>query len=416
MKLCAAGLSSLLVLCAARALAGGMFEGPLDVPDARNASGTSWQPDATPMNGVHFMLDDWMLMVHGLLFAGYDHQATRRGDDAGFSTNWGMAMAKRELGPGELDLRAMLSLEPATVGRDGYPLLLQSGEALGRKPLHDVQHPHDLFMEVAGIYRAAVSDDLGVELYLAPAGEPALGPPAFPHRRSAMSDPVSPLGHHWEDSTHVSFGVITGSVFTRWGKLEASWFNGREPDANRWDFDLRTPDSYSARLTVNPSESWSVQVSGGHLKSPEALEPDVEQTRVTASATYDRRLGGSGNWATTFVWGQNWESEGPSTPAYLLETNLELDSYGTPFARLEYVVKTGRDLALQPALADQKFDVAAATLGYVYDFAPVASLVPGLGGAFTVDFLDHGLEPAYGHRVGWGFQLFLRLMPPRLGE
>ena len=416
MKLRVAGLGSILLLCAPPALADGMFEGPLGISDTRSASGTSWQPDATPMNAVHFMADDWMLMVHGLLFAGFDDQATRRGGNQGFSTNWGMVMAKRELGPGELDLRAMLSLEPATVGRDGYPLLLQSGEALGGKPLHDVQHPHDLFMEVAGVYRQPVSDDLGLELYLAPAGEPALGPPAFPHRRSAMSDPVSPLGHHWEDSTHVSFGVITGSVFTRFAKLEASWFNGREPDANRWDFDIRTPDSYAARLTVNPSESWSVQVSGGHLKSPEALEPDVEETRVTASGTVDARIGADGNWATTFVWGQNWETEGPTTPAFLLETNLELDEHHTPFARLEYVVKTGRDLALAPQNDLRKFDVVAATLGYVYDFAPVASLLPGIGGAFTVDFLDPGLEPAYGHRVGYGFQLFVRLTAPRLGR
>ena len=416
MKLRAVGLASALSLLAARASAGGMFEGPLGIPDARGASGTSWQPDATPMNAVHFMASDWMAMVHGLLFAGFDDQATRRGGSQGFSTNWGMLMAKRELGPGELDLRAMLSLEAATVGRDGYPLLLQTGEALGAKPLHDVQHPHDLFMEVAGAYRQAVSDDVGAELYLALAGEPALGPPAFPHRRSAMSDPVSPLGHHWEDSTHVSFGVITAGLFTRFAKLEASWFNGREPDANRWDFDLRTPDSYSARLTVNPSESWSVQVSGGHLKSPEALEPGVGETRVTASAIYDVPVGASGNWATTFVWGQNWASEGPSTPAFLVETNLELDSHHTPFARLEYVEKTGQDLALAPSENDRKFDIVAATLGYVYDFDPVASVVPGIGGAFTVDFLDRGLEPAYGHRVGYGFQLFVRLSAPRLGD
>ena len=34
---------------------------------SREASGTSWQPDATPMAGVHFGAGDWSLMAHGLV-------------------------------------------------------------------------------------------------------------------------------------------------------------------------------------------------------------------------------------------------------------------------------------------------------------------------------------------------------------
>jgi hypothetical protein len=405
-----------LCLCAPRgALAHDMFEGPLGISDLRNASGTAWQPDETPMNAVHRMAGDWMIMVHGLLFAGYDFQATRRGDDAVFSTNWGMVMAQRELAGGELGLRAMLSLEPATVGRGGYPLILQSGESLGGEALHDVQHPHDLFMEVAGIYRRELTDDLGFELYLAPAGEPALGPAGFPHRRSAMSDPLAPLGHHWQDATHISYGVLTGGLFTQTAKLEASWFNGREPDPNRWDFDLRTPDSYSVRLSVNPTPELSVQISGGRLHGPEKLEPGVGVTRVTASFTHDVRIGDSGNVATTFTWGENWADGHPATPAFLLETNVELDEHHTPFARVEYVRKTGHDLALPDSLENQEFDVASLTLGYVYDFDPLwGALVPGVGASTNLDVFDHGLAPAYGHDTGWGVQVFFRLTAPRL--
>jgi len=391
-----------------------MLEGPLDISDTRNASGTAWQPDATPMNAVHFMTDDWMFMVHGLVFAGYDYQSSRRGNDLPFSTNWGMLMAERELAGGELDLRAMLSLEPATVGRGGYPLLLQSGESLHGEALHDVQHPHDLFMEVAALYRRALTDDLGFELYLAPAGEPALGPPGFPHRRSAMANPLAPLGHHWQDATHISFGVLTGGLFTRLGKLEASWFNGREPDENRWDFDIRTPDSYALRLSVNPTRELSLQVSGGRMHSPEKLEPDVGVTRVTASLTHDAGIGAEGNVATTFVFGENWADHHPATPSFLLETNVELGLHHTPFARVEYVVKTGHDLALPESLEDEKFGIGSATLGYVYDFAPIGSVVPGVGGALNLDLFDPGLEPFYGHRAAYGFQLFLRLRAPRM--
>jgi hypothetical protein len=391
-----------------------MFEGALGIPDSRNASGTAWQPDATPMDGVHFMRDDWMVMVHGLLFGGYDYQSTRRGGDLAFSTNWGMVMAEHELAGGELGLRAMLSLEPATVGRGGYPLLLQSGESLHGEPLHDVQHGHDLFMELAGTYRRELTDDLGCELYLAASGEPALGPAGFPHRRSAMSDPVAPLGHHWQDATHISFGVLTGGLFTRWGKLEGSWFNGRESDENRWDLDLRSPDSYAVRLTVNPTEELSLQVSGGRLNSPERLAPGVGVTRVTASVTHDMPIGEEGNVATMFVWGQNWPQGEPTTPSFLLETNVELDRHHTPFARLEWVEKTGGDLDLPQSLENQKFSIGTATLGYVYDFAPLWSVVPGVGGALQLDVFDHGLKPFYGHNSAYGFQLFVRLHAPRM--
>ena len=412
----AAFLLLLLLLLPGRVRAQEMFEGPLGIAHSRDASGTAWQPDATPVNAVHFMSDDWMFMVHGLAFAGWDYQATKRGNNLLMSANWGMLMAERELAGGELTLRSMLSLEPATVGRGGYPLLLQSGEALGGQPLHDRQHPHDLFMELAGLYRREVTDDVGAELYLALAGEPALGPPGFSHRRSAMGNPFAPISHHWQDSTHISFGVVTGGLFTRLGKLEASWFNGREPDANRWDLDLRSLDSYSIRLTLNPSDELSLQISGGRLHSPEQLEPGVGVTRVTGSVSYDLRVFEEGNWATTAVFGENWPQGEVITYAVLLESNLELDSHHTLFGRAEFARKTGHDLDLGESRDQKRYGTAETTLGYIYDFTPVWSVVPGLGLAFSVDYMDHDLEPFYGVRVGYGFMVFARLTAPRLAH
>jgi hypothetical protein len=310
----------------------------------------------------------------------------------------------------------MLSLEPATVGRGGYPLLLQSGEALGGEPLHDRQHPHDLFMELAALYQREVSDDVGAELYLALAGEPALGPPGFSHRRSAFGNPFAPIGHHWQDSTHISFGVVTGGLFTRLGKLEASWFNGREPDANRWDLDLRSLDSYSVRLTANPTDELSLQVSGGRLHSPESLEPGVGETRVTGSLTYDRAVFEEGNWATTAVFGENWPQGEPLTYAVLLESNLELDRHHTLFGRAEFARKLGHDLDLGEPRDNNRYSTAQTTLGYIYDFAPVWAVVPGLGAAFTVDYMAQDLERFYGERVGYGFMVFARLTAPRLAH
>ncbi|HEY0779308.1 MAG TPA: HAD family phosphatase, partial [Gemmatirosa sp.] len=232
-----------------------MMTGPLGLPMTRTGSGTSWVPDSTPMYARMFDAGSWGLMFHGVAFGQYDHQGGPRGASQVGSVNWGMLMAAHNLGRatadgggtgGRLELRGMLSLEPFTVGARGYPLLLQTGEAYHGRPLHDRQHPHDLFMELAALYERPLAPDLGLQLYAAPVGEPALGPVAFPHRPSAAADPFATLGHHWEDATHISFGVLTAGLFTRVVKLEGSVFNGREPDDVRTNFDYRgrSLDSY----------------------------------------------------------------------------------------------------------------------------------------------------------------------------
>jgi hypothetical protein len=142
-------------------------------PMSREASGTAWQPDAARREGVHLMTGSWMVMLHGYADVVYDDQGGPRGDTKAYGDNMGMAMASRALGPGTLGLRAMLSLEPATIGTTGYPLLLQTGEtADGITPLIDRQHPHDLFMELAASYRVSK-----FFLYGGLPGEPALGRP-----------------------------------------------------------------------------------------------------------------------------------------------------------------------------------------------------------------------------------------------
>ncbi|HEU5056988.1 MAG TPA: hypothetical protein VFU21_10710, partial [Kofleriaceae bacterium] len=209
--------------------------GPLGIPMSRHGSGTAWLPDESPMAAVHAAVRGWTLMLHGNLFAGYDGQASDAGDDELVSVNWLMGMASRDLAGGELAVRTMLSLEPLTVGAEGYPLLLQTGETVDGQPLVDRQHPHDLFMELAAMYTRELGGGVGVQLYGGPAGEPALGPVAFPHRPSAMGDPLAPITHHWIDSTHITYGVATAGILTRHVKLAGSWFNGRAPAEGRYD-------------------------------------------------------------------------------------------------------------------------------------------------------------------------------------
>jgi hypothetical protein len=388
-----------------------LMTGPLGVSRARMGSGTSWLPDSSPMYGLMGGKGQWGFMVHGNIFAGYDWFGGERGSDQVISVNSVMGMAWRDLGPGELMFRAMLSAEPLTVGTQGYPLILQTGETAGGEPLHDRQHPHDLFMELAAIYVVPLTRGVALQLYLAPAGEPALGPTAFPHRISAMADPLAPLGHHWQDSTHIAFGVLTAALFTRSFKLDASWFNGREPDEYRWDLDLRIPDSYSGRFTWAPGESWSLQASYGYLASPEALEPDLSIHRITASATHNLRLGAQGNLATTLVFGQNIPSEGPATPAFLLESTWSPNPRHSVFGRAEYVRKTGHDLVLPEELEHTAFSTGMLGLGYVVHLDPVASLVPGVGVRGSLGLVEAALEPFYGTRLPLGAMVFMQLRP-----
>jgi hypothetical protein len=384
--------------------------GALRLPMSRLGSGTAWLPDEAPTRAFSLRSGGWHFMLHGNVFVGYDYQAGDAGDDQLVSQNWLMAMAGHELAGGLVTARAMLSLEPLTLGKRGYPLLLQSGEQVDGQPLVDRQHPHDLIMEAAAMYERDLTRRIAFQVYAALAGEPALGPVGFPHRPSAMTDPLAPLGHHWQDSTHITFGVLTAGLFTRTAKLEASWFNGREPDDERYDLDLRAFDSASVRLTLNPSARWSLQASGGYLASPEQLEPDVSIVRTTASATHARKLGRR-HWASTIAWGRNIPSSGPATDAVLVESVLDLDHLGATFARAEYVTKTGHDLALMPAMEHETFPVAMLSVGHTHPVLREAGLETALGLRGSVGVIDADLENRYGTRLPLGVMAYVQVQP-----
>jgi hypothetical protein len=392
--------------------AGGMrMSGPLGIPMSREGSGTAWLPDETEMRMVHGRLGPFDLMGHFNAFGGVDYQSSPQGSSQPLSANWFMGMATTSVAGGELKFRSMLSLEPFTMPKDGYPLLGQTGESYNGQPLIDRQHPHDLFMEVAAMYTRPVGSDFAVQIYGGPAAEPALGPSAFPHRQSAAADPLAPLGHHWHDSTHISYGVVTAGLLTRWAKIEGSWFNGREPDENRTDFDLRAFDSYAARLTVNPSARWSVQGSYGYLASPEALAPDESVRRYTASAVHTVRLGGDHSWATTAVLGINQPANDDVTFGGLLESSLDLGTLGITFARIEQLEKSAHDFGLPQ---ESTFSISSLVLGHVHPLPDIASVEPAIGVRGSVNLVDPGLEARYGTRVPVGVMAYLRLAPTKM--
>lgn len=396
-----------------------MIDGPLGIPMERTGSGTSWLPDDSPMHADHIPDGKWELMLHGVAFTMYDKQGSRRGDEQFSSVNWGMLMATRELGGGRLQLRGMLSAEPWTVGGRGYPLVLQTGETFQGQPLHDRQHPHDLFMELAGLYEHAVSDRVGISLYVAPVGEPAVGPVAYPHRPSAMNDPMAPLGHHWQDATHITFGVLTAGVFTHSLRLEGSIFNGREPDENRTNFDYkgRSLDSYAGRLTWNPSSHWSLSGSYAYITSPEAIRPDESLHRINASIMNGHTFGQHGELATTFAFGGNRHAgTNHMEPSYLLESNLELGGAHSVFGRAEYVQKGAGDLVLGPTGPTGEFNIGSLVGGYVYEFDRAGNVRTGIGGRASINFVPSALEPYYGSRTPRGLAVYVRFRPQRMSE
>ena len=375
-------------------------------PVNREASGTSWQPDAAAMDGIMHMDGAWMTMLHGYVNQVHDHQGGPRGADEDFSESMLMAMAQRQQGDDTLGLRAMLSLDPL-MGKTGYPLLLQTGESAdGIRPLVDRQHPHDLFMELAATYSHAFGSGRSVFIYAGLPGEPALGPPAFMHRESGMDDPEAPISHHWLDSTHVTYGVITLGYVLGGFKLEASAFHGREPDQFRWNIETGPLDSAALRASWNPDEHWSLQLSRGHIHSPEQLEPKVDQTRVTASAMYQRPLESGGRWATTVAWGQDRNRPGRVLDAWLAESELMPGPRDTFFARLERVQEDELFVAGSP-LAGEMFGVGKLSLGYIRDWPLTRHLKLGLGGLVSVYDLPGQVQNTYNSLHS--YMLFARL-------
>jgi hypothetical protein len=339
--------------------------------------------------GQMTMAGGWMLMDRISLLGVYDYQSGPRGGEMVFPAGMVMGMAQRDLsdgilGGGTIGFRAMVSPDPF-MGRAGYPLLLGSGEtANGTTPLIDRQHPHNLMMELAATYSRPIDEKTSAFLYLGDPGEPALGPSAFMHRASGMDDPAAPITHHWLDSTHITFGVATLGIVRGDWKLEASQFTGREPDQYRFDFNAIRMDSTSLRLSYNPDEHWSLQVSWAHLNSPEQLYPQDDERRTTASATYVTDFGEESSLAATLAWGLKSESNGQNLNGVLAEAELVPADLWTIFSRAEW--EENAELVTDNLGIGQISRVGDLTLGAIRDFRLDDHWKFGLGALYAFDF------------------------------
>jgi len=383
-------------------------------------SGTSWQPSSAPMYMSHKQSGDWLLMFHYNAVVGVNSQGGPRGVTKFESANWFMPMAYHKLGKGTVQLRGMFSFEPFTFPRGGSPLLFQTGETYKGQPLIDRQHPHDLFMELSAQYTLPLGERGTWFTYFGYPGEPALGPVAFMHRASASENPAATLSHHLQDSSHITFGVLTTGFTYRWLKLEGSIFNGREPDENRYNFDAHKWNSRSARLSLMPNANWTMQVSYGFLRRPEASEPDTDIRRATASVQYNRPLD-RGNWASAFIWGRNHTSSPGETHnlnGYTFESTVNFVDKNYLYTRLELVDKNELLRAVDRAqlgISDDhpSFRIGAYTFGGARDVLDNKNVSVAIGSDLTFYSKPAVLDQLYGdHPVSW--KLFLRLRPGKM--
>jgi hypothetical protein len=392
----------------------------LNLPMSRNGSGTGWVPDASPMYGYMVHANGWMFMFHGDIFPRYNRQDIfkkgSRGGEKWDAPDMLMAMGQRKVGmDGLFHFNIMLSTDAIIAGGSGYPLLFQTGESWHGQPLVDRQHPHDLFSELSISYAQALSKKADLFVYLGYPGEPALGPVTFMHRPSGAFMPDAPIGHHWEDATHITFGVATLGIRYGQFKLEGSSFTGREPDEHRYDFDRPRFNSWSGRLSFNPDSHWALQVSHGFIRSPEELRPEEDVHRTTASATFVQSWAKNDYFAATGLWGLNKTAGQDGSNAALLEATLRLSRWAI-YTRYEWVDKSLEELNLPEAVygsSDPQFGINAVTLGAAYDLFRIGKLVVAGGGQATLNKPPAVLQGLYG-KMPMSGELYLHIYPARM--
>jgi len=392
----------------------------LSIPSHTDGSGTSRVPGREgttggdcvgnasphPPGGRHIMAGDWMLMAHGSLSGQYTDHSGPRGDDKAYVTSMAMLMAERDTGFGRVQFKSMFSLEPA-MDAAGYPNLFATGETAHGQPLVDRQHPHDLFMELAARVDIDLAPGTRLFLYGGPIGEPALGPSAFMHRGSAANNPEPPITHHWFDSTHITYGVVTTGIATWLLQVEASAFRGREPDERRWNIETPKLDSWSVRATLTPTPNWALQASYGSIKQSEATHPGEDERRFTASAHYASMDGLS----AMVAFSAKDRVPGPTLTAWLAEANWMATPKDALFARFENVANDELFPDHDDSLHDRAFRVSKFQLGYARHI-PLDRFTLALGGSVNAYAKPAALDAAYG-RNPWGYTVFARLMLAR---
>ncbi|HVK61884.1 MAG TPA: hypothetical protein VM432_10055 [Bdellovibrionales bacterium] len=298
-----------------------------------------------------------------------------------------------------LNLELMGTFERWTFPEDGYPELLQIGEENARhKPYVDAQHPHS-----SPIMGLTLSDTITLgnrpdhaKLWFAPRGQSTDGPIPFMHRPTSMVNPDAPLGHHiGQDLGHIASTVLGSSI--RFGEttIEASIFNGTEPEPTKVDLPVGNPNSSSARLTQEFSKHLYAMSSAAYVKSPEPHEPELDHIwRYSASVYYDRTL--DSGWAlhNAFIWGLvNFYDDISALNSFNEEISIVRKNQNI-WSRIEYLQRTPGELQI-PARNSEPRWVTAATFGYTHRTTSWDFGYLGVGASVTKNILPSEFHSTY---------------------
>ncbi len=379
----------------------------INTPLSMEGSGTSWQPESSSMPFYIINSGGWSYYVRGSVFPRYTNQARRRGRSKFDAPNWFLGQAQTNVGlKSEISFRGILSFERITEGRNGYPLLLQTGSTIHYVPAADRQHPNDFISELSSTFSTSMSDKSTAFFYIGYPGEPAVGPPAFYLRQSSRYIPDAPIGLQWQDASRVSFGVITlGMTFNKF-KIEGSVFNGNRPDENRYGFDKLKLNSYGGRFSYNPISNLALQLSAGKIK--DEFSPGLNLTRTTASVLYTARLNSSASWASSFIWGENNINITGRQESFLSESNLNFRDFAV-YARLEFVQKTMGELGITENF-NQKLWLGEFTAGLDKEFSISNSINFAIGFQGTLYGIPHELSAYYGNHPA-SYEVYLSFQP-----
>ncbi len=388
----------------------------LELPMNRNGSGTGWNPDKAPMYSYNIYTHKWLFMVHGDMFMRYNNQdAIKAGPlhtEQYDVTNMFVITGQRQSGlDGLLHFNAAFSSDILFANTDALAQFYQDGDNWNNKRTGNRQLPNNIFSELAVSYAWTYADKGDIFIYGGYPAEPALGPVSYLKRPSASFIATSPLTHRWTDGTEISYGV--GTLGMRQGKfkIEGSSFTGRTPDKNNYDFNLPLFNSFSGRLSFNPSSRLALQISRGYIKSPDVYKPDRNITRTTASATYVRPIAPRQYFSYSLIWGINEPTNGLPSNAALLEATLKIKRR-TGYSRLEWAQKTAYDLNLNPIgfNSKQQYNVSALTVGAALDLIYIKYFTIAGGAQVTGHLADNALNGTYGQYPLSG-QLYLHIYP-----
>jgi len=205
----------------------------------------------------------WMWMTDAACFlATTINTASSPTSLRGNRRNWFMLDGSRTVGPGTLTLASMISLEPFTLKAIGSPQVVSDRRDVRESAAHRLPASHDLFMQLGVSYR--VQRDavgyFGRRVPVGPARARADGIHATARRHATTHKRRSSITTY-TDSTHITPGVVTGGVDAAGFTVEASWFNGHQPDEDRDAIDRPSLNSWSARASWHRGP-WRAQFSG----------------------------------------------------------------------------------------------------------------------------------------------------------